>query len=460
MIPNRSPWIHQLNRTRNVTPITEDTKTEIVVVGGGIAGITTAYFLLRNTEKKVLLVEADKIAHGATGHNAGQITPYFEKPFANIVEEFGLDMAIRGQEAIESGWTLIDEIYEEAKLQTPCYRFTGYDALSTNEQIILELKNNYYRAQGGLRAELIIIDEKADVIKEIPEEYKDLYTTIKKADLLNLLETDCKDYVCAISYQKGCLNSALFCEELLGYIISKYPDRFSFYEGSPVKTINLKENDAVLDVIGRNVKAERVILCTNGFENFNIINEAGKEIDVKFHHSVNGRIGYMAGYIEPMNGEPTAKSYFPKNKKIVGDPLGEPYFYLTRRPHEHEKGKSHNLICGGGPEAVLPNHAQYSRDEEYSENRRDEITELLKDNYKNYSSKTEFSFYWHGLMGYTPNGIRRVGEEPINPVLIYNLGCNGIGILPSIYGSKRISQIINGEKLEKSIFDPGSKDLL
>jgi hypothetical protein len=57
-------------------------------------------------------------------------------------------------------------------------------------------------------------------------------------------------------------------------------------------------------------------------------------------------------------------------------------------------------------------------------------------------------------MGYTPNGIRCVGAEPCNPVLLYNLGCNGVGILPSVYGSYRIAEIIQGKELAPSIFDP------
>jgi glycine/D-amino acid oxidase-like deaminating enzyme len=57
-------------------------------------------------------------------------------------------------------------------------------------------------------------------------------------------------------------------------------------------------------------------------------------------------------------------------------------------------------------------------------------------------------------MGYTPNRIRLIGEEPKNPVLMYNLGCNGVGILPSIFGGRRIARIVAGERLGKSIFDP------
>jgi len=43
--------------------------------------------------------------------------------------------------------------------------------------------------------------------------------------------------------------------------------------------------------------------------------------------------------------------------------------------------------------------------------------------------------------------------------LIYNIGCNGIGILPSIYGGKRVVQAILGETLPQSIFDPVSVSL-
>jgi glycine/D-amino acid oxidase-like deaminating enzyme len=57
-------------------------------------------------------------------------------------------------------------------------------------------------------------------------------------------------------------------------------------------------------------------------------------------------------------------------------------------------------------------------------------------------------------MGFTPNGVRLIGPEPYNPILYYNLGCNGVGLLPSIYGARKIARFIVGEKLKPSIFDP------
>ncbi len=454
MLPNHSPWIKELKRTRPVVPLAKDTKADVAIVGGGIAGVVTAFFALRNTKNKVVLIEADKIAHGATGHNAGQITSYFERPLYDIADEFGLEMAVDGQKAVESAWGLLDEIIAEAQLQTPLYRFTGYAGFSSLEQVVQHLKNNRCRVLGGAPTESIMIAKEWEGLKDIPKEYSDLYTILNHKDLLALLETDNHDYIAALSYQKGCTNSALFSEELIGYLIAKYPKRFSFYEGSPVNVVRLKEKKGILEVLSHRVEAKEIVLCTNGFEKFKIINEAGIEIDTKFHASVAGRIGYMSGYIEPLSHSPTAISYFPKSKQNV-DPTGESYFYLTRRPHEHEGNKSYNLVCTGGPEKVLPNGAVYVKEDFCSEEIKNNVDDFLIENYNKFpTEEIKYQFCWHGLMGYTPNGIRRIGPEPVNPVLLYNLGCNGVGILPSIYGGQKISRFLNGEKLSKSIFDP------
>lgn len=458
MIPNHSPWIQQLNRTRPVVPLASDAQADVAIVGGGIAGVCTAFFTLRDTKQSVILLEAEKIAHGATGHNAGQIASYFERPLHTIAEEYGLALAAHGQQAVESGWTLLDRIMTEAGLRTQVYRFTGFAGLSSLEHVLAHLKNNRCRLDGGLQTETIVVAEDWEGLKEIPSVYNDLYETTARENVLALLETKNGDYVAALSYQKGCMNSALFSEELIGYLIATYRDRFSFYEGTPVKTVRLTGGAAILETPTHRVEVKKVVLCTNGFEHFTIVNEDGPEIDTAFHHAVAGRIGYMSGYVEPLNHPPTAISYFLKANAESNDPTGESYFYLTRRPLEHEGRTSYNLVCTGGPDKVLPNGASYSREESCSEEVRESVHDFLEANYEKYpNAEMTSSFCWHGLMGYTPNGIRRIGPEPRNGALLYNLGCNGVGILPSIYGGARIARHLNGERLEPSIFDPGER---
>jgi glycine/D-amino acid oxidase-like deaminating enzyme len=454
MIPNKSPWIEQLKRTRPVAPLSKETHTDVVIVGGGIAGIVSAFFILHYTTYSVVLLEADKIAHGATGHNAGQLTSYFERPFTDIVREFGLAMAIEGQRSVESAWELIEHIVTTTRIKTPLYTFTGYAGFSDYTHVISHLEDNLLRRNGNMDTEPMYIASEWLQHNSLPSLYDGLYTPIPQSEIQEKLETNHPGYIAIIQSKKGCMNSALFSEEIAGYLIATHPERFHLHEGTHVKNIRLHEHSATLTTAGARVFAQRVLLCTNGFENFSITNEHGPDIDTTFHASVAGRIGYMSAYVDAVSSKPTAVSYFPRNHSSNQDPTGETYFYLTRRPHEHTSAGPETLICTGGPEKVLPNGAEYSRHHFFDDDIRESIADFMDIHYKPYAKNINKAFYWHGLMGYTPNGIRRIGAEPCNPILLYNLGCNGVGILPSIYGAKRITQILQGVHLPPSIFDP------
>lgn len=102
-------------------------------------------------------------------------------------------------------------------------------------------------------------------------------------------------------------------------------------EQSPVSTIILREHSALLTINEHVVMAKKVVLCTNGFEKFTIINTVGEEINTAFHHMVRGAIGYMAAYVDRAGEPPVAISYLPDsgleaNKAFVTDE----YFYFNQ----------------------------------------------------------------------------------------------------------------------------------
>ncbi|MCU0660381.1 MAG: FAD-binding oxidoreductase [Candidatus Pacebacteria bacterium] len=450
MKTNHSPWLHQLKKDRVSEILRSDIQTEVVIIGAGIAGMATAFFTLKNTDKKVVILERYKLAHGATGHNAGQVTSYFERGFTSIVEEFGLALASSAQKAIEDTWLLLDEIYTDIKSDIPFSRFIGHAGLSNKEQVLQHLKNNSLRRTAKLNIESMIISDTADFLDTIPNEYDGLYTLAPKEEIQSILEAKTTEFIAVLSYQKGCINSALFCQEILFYLEKKYPDRFSLYELTPISKILLRKNEVLLDAGHHTVAAEKIVLCTNGFEGFTIINDGGLEVNTRFHHMLSGTIGYMSGYLEAANKSPTAISYLLNAHKQPTDP----YFYLTRRHYDYGDNVQYNLISVGGPDSALENHARYSHEHEYSDEMTKEIDRFVRHIYDIDPKKNiEYIFTWHGLMGYTKNKIRLIGPEPKNSVLLYNLGCNGIGILPSVYGGKRISEFLSGKKMEKSIFD-------
>jgi glycine/D-amino acid oxidase-like deaminating enzyme len=446
-----SPWLHQLRPDRPINHLHGDLDSDIVIVGAGIAGISTAFFILRNTDRKVVVLEKNKLAHGATGHNAGQVVTYFERPFVELVKEFGHEPAVNAQKAIEGSWELIDLMYREAGLDIPFSKFKGHAGFSSLEQVLHELEDNYLKAKGGIALEPVFIAETVDWLSQVPEKYKGLYRTEKHDVILSRLQTANSSYIAVHSADKGCVNSALFCQEVLSYLEKTYPHRFSLFEGVHVNKLVLKHDHVILDADKYTVKARRVILCTNGFENVTILNETGLDIDTKFHHLLEGKVGYMSGYLETHNKDPMAVSYYTD----VDSTIKDPYFYLTRRTHEYEGKKDYNLICVGGPDVSLEDRREYVQDYDFPEEAQKQIDDFVKSTYDTDPNKNvNYQFTWHGLMGYTPNGVRLIGPEPKNPVLIYNLGCNGVGILPSIFGASRISDMIAGKKLEPMIFDP------
>ncbi|MBP7770396.1 MAG: FAD-binding oxidoreductase [Candidatus Pacebacteria bacterium] len=447
---NYSPWLYQLDQARSSHKLERVIAPHAAIVGAGIAGIATAFFALKYTDQTVVVLERHKLAHGATGHNAGQVVSYFERGFASLVEEFGLDMAAQGQQAVEDAWSLLDEMYTDAGLDIPFARFVGHTGLSSFSQVLVNLENNRARREAGLRLEDIIISRDALFLRELPLKYAGLYRLSAPQEILERLESINPDYIACVSYQKGCVNSALFCQEVARYLLGAYPGRFALYEHTAVHKIILHESVAVLDLGEHAIKARRVVLCTNGFEDFSIINENGLGVDGRFHASLQGRVAYMSGYLEVLNKPPMAVSYFPE----PGASKDENYFYLTRRPYEYEHRPGHNLVLLGGPDELLPEQARYSHDREFPERHVAVFDAFLRRTYElDPNKKIEYLFTWHGLMGYTKNGVRMVGPEPQNPILLYNLGCNGVGILPSVMGGRVVARHIADEQVAKSIFD-------
>lgn len=450
---NVSPWIKELNKNRSIKTLESDMQTDVAIVGGGIAGITTAYFTLKYTDNYVVLIEAGKIGHGATGHNAGQVVDYFEKPFSEIVSEYGLELAADGQKAVTSAWDLVDEILEDTKMKINFSKFTGFAGCQDLEQLLTHLENKRLKKSAGIKIHKVKISEDFGDLKKIPDKYSDLYTLVPHKKVLELLETDNQEYIAVMQSQKGCMNSALFVEKVCEYLLKQYKDRFKLFENSPVLTLDLYNAIGVLQTKTNFIAAHKVVLCTNGFEYIHITNRAGENIDKKYHKMVYGIVGYMAGYIEEKTKDPIAISYLPDIDVPQDD--SRPYFYLTRRNHKY-KGDNKSLVCVGGPEKIEDKDSfKYKKNKKYPTLAKNEILKFLKGSFKNTPSNlSDFDFKWHGLMGYTESGIRNVGFEPLNTTLLYNLGCNGVGILPSVYGARKISMHLAGETIKESIFDP------
>ncbi len=55
-------------------PLGEDIETDVLIIGGGVAGLFTAYHLLKEGVKDIVVLEGATIGSGSTGRSAGMLT--------------------------------------------------------------------------------------------------------------------------------------------------------------------------------------------------------------------------------------------------------------------------------------------------------------------------------------------------------------------------------------------------
>jgi glycine/D-amino acid oxidase-like deaminating enzyme len=450
---NHSPWLHQLDRERPVDRLTEDAAADVAIIGAGIAGVSTAYFTLAKTQRSVLLIERSRLAHGATGHNAGLIVADFERPLPDLEREYGFERAAEALRSVERGWALLDEMYRGAGLDIPLSRFTEETGLRDVGHIKLFAAEADFRRRAGMP----FFPVKVARGRVAPEALADLdpalYLWVDPAEIRAALECENDRYVGLAEEPGGVANSALLCQEVVRFLAREYPERFRLVEETKVEKVVLKADGVLLDAGSATVSAEEVVLCTNGFEDFTILSESGLCFDKEFHRNVRGIVGYMSGYLVPMRRPPSGLVYL----EDEGFSEDEAYYYVTRRPYEYERGSGarHNLISAGGPQVLLESHTDYSFDDDYPGERAAEIQGFVDRTYgKGTPGEKHRVFNWHGLMGYTRGMVRMVGPHPSAPRLLYNLGCNGIGLLPSIWGGETVARYLAGEAVPRTIFTP------
>src|SRR5262245_47617559 len=88
--------------------ISSDLETDVVIVGAGLTGITTAH-LLKEAGAKVVLLDRQRCASADTGHTTAHLTYVTDERLHHLVKTFGKDAA---RAFWEAGATAIDHIFE------------------------------------------------------------------------------------------------------------------------------------------------------------------------------------------------------------------------------------------------------------------------------------------------------------------------------------------------------------
>ncbi len=451
---NLSPWIEQFAEDGPAQPLASDTTADTVIVGAGIAGIATAFFALRATNGSVMLVERDRVARGASGRNAGQLTTYFERPLCAIADEFGWEQAAAAQRDVEGANDLLDLMVAETAAQVLVERFPGHMGMFNRHHLEVHLRCMSIRERGGLRQQTCVVSEDADYLADLPAEFARLYSVVPQSRVRELLEVDDDRYSAVLTARAGTANSGLLCQQVLANLIRTHGERFLYADCTNVDRVVVDEEGVVVHADGHRVTASHVALCTNGFVDHRIEDAAGSPIFLAPDQQITGHVAYMTAFVEEARRAPAAINYV-RNVTIGGDSIAgnTPYVYVTRRTYDRV-AETVTLTCMGGPESGLDSPT-YRRDAPVP----GEVLQAMDDEVRPFAqprrpSGRPYEYHWHGLMAYNDSQIRVIGPHPRHPRLLYNLGCNGVGFLPSIHGGHSLARILAGDPPAPSIFDP------
>lgn len=137
---NRSLWSEfELPRFPSLE---QDIEADVVVVGAGLTGITTAY-LLRKAGARVIVLERERVAGGDTCRTTAHLTYVTDQRLSHLVDKFGKDAARSfwqaGAAAIDQIWKLIEETGADCEFRwVPGYLHAPVGAADDRERSTLQ----------------------------------------------------------------------------------------------------------------------------------------------------------------------------------------------------------------------------------------------------------------------------------------------------------------------------------
>jgi glycine/D-amino acid oxidase-like deaminating enzyme len=120
-----SVWREKENQEPSFSPLRENIKADVCVIGAGIAGLTTAY-LLQKQGKSVIVVDVWGLAGGETSRTTAHLTAVLDDRFFKLEKLFGEEKTRLAAESHMAAINRIEEIVRHEQINCDFERLDGY----------------------------------------------------------------------------------------------------------------------------------------------------------------------------------------------------------------------------------------------------------------------------------------------------------------------------------------------
>ena len=164
-----SLWIETTKDDLKLNELNKNEKTDICVIGAGLFGLTTAYYLSK-FGKKVTVIEKGKIGEKVSGNTTGKITSQHGLFYDHLISDYGEDFARKYLEANEKAIENIKKIISEEEIncdfeEKDAYVYTtkqdeiqniekeveAVKKIGKEAEFVTEIKNFPFKIKGAIK---------------------------------------------------------------------------------------------------------------------------------------------------------------------------------------------------------------------------------------------------------------------------------------------------------------------
>ncbi|KAL0483301.1 Rieske 2Fe-2S iron-sulfur protein [Acrasis kona] len=381
-------WLDD-NKAPSFQPLSTNIDVDVCVVGGGIAGITTAY-LLQKEGKKVALLEDGELCSGETGRTTAHLMGWYDDNYHLIKKKHGTKGAALIAQATLQAIDLIEDISKTENINCNFQRVDGYYFLTPEDA-----QNDPTKIDEEFKAS----QEAGYPVKIVANSPIKSYHTGPSIVFEKSAQFDPLKYLFGVA-QVFAKNGGQI------YTMTRGTE-FNGGEGAHVKTEK-----------GHIVKCGHIVVCTNspvnaGFSTHN------------FQEPYRSYV--VCGEID--------KDVVPQAMFWDSD---DPYHYarLQYLNKDLKQGEKNILIIGGEDHRVGVQH----HDQEYIEQR---YTELEKWARERWPEMGKITSKWSGQVQEPCDGLPLIGRAPADKEnVLYISGDSGQGMTTCSFGAMLIRDMI------------------
>lgn len=114
-------------------PLKNSIETDILIIGGGITGITCAYCLAKKGEKPVV-IEAGGLCDGTTGNTTGKVTIQHDNVYSEIIKKHGDEFAKMYADSQTGALDFVRETVSRENIDCQLFKTTSYIYASSGDE--------------------------------------------------------------------------------------------------------------------------------------------------------------------------------------------------------------------------------------------------------------------------------------------------------------------------------------